>query len=94
MPTTFTNNFQGGNPKVSGAGQHHNPVDGRKETLDATYLNRIENAIETTQSALNTIETRINSIMDVIQDASGSPDGSYLLGPSGVHVSGLLPSTL
>ena len=94
MPTTFSNSFKGGNPPLSGAAQHHNEVDGRKETIDAAYLNRIENAIVTTQTQINTVETTINTLITILQAASGAQAGSMLLGLNDLPISGSLPSQL
>jgi len=94
MPTTFSNGFQGGNPIVSGAGQHHDETDGRQETMAAAYLNRIEAAIVATQSQLNTVETTVNSVVTVLTSASGAAAGGFLLGPTDVAISGTLPSAL
>lgn len=63
MPTTFSNGFYGGNPRVEGAGNHHDVTDGREENIKAAYFNLMEDAIETTQQAVSTLETRVNEII-------------------------------
>ena len=72
MPSSFTNNFYGGNPPEQGTAKHHNTnsLTGAREIMDAAYLNNIESAIVATQSALISTQTTVNSIITSLRTAS------------------------
>jgi len=72
MPSTFTNNFYGGNPPVQGTAQHHNtnPLTGAREIMKAEYLNNIESAIVATQTALISTQNTINDVITALRVAT------------------------